>query len=226
MEQVFLKIADAIRYGKKDEIEKLADEVVAKKINPVDAIQKGGVAGLDKLGKDFENLEAFLPELMEGGETMKVLINKLTPHLEEGKSALVGTVVIGTVKGDLHDIGKNLVGTTLSVNGFNVIDLGVDVNNNKFIEEAKANNADIIALSSLLTTSAYYIEDFINRLKEDGLRSNYKVIVIKADVYLFFNTFNNPTHTPDLIISKLLTFFYHNVTVFILNWSRKDIPFL
>lgn len=177
MEQVFLKIADAIRYGKKDEIEKLADEVVAKKINPVDAIQKGGVAGLDKLGKDFENLEAFLPELMEGGETMKALINKLTPHLEEGKSALVGTVVIGTVKGDLHDIGKNLVGTTLSVNGFNVIDLGVDVNNNKFIEEAKANNADIIALSSLLTTSAYYIEEFINRLKEDGLRSNYKVIV-------------------------------------------------
>lgn len=177
MKQVFAKIAEAIRYGKKEEIEKLADEVIAKKLDPVDAIQKGGVAGLDKLGADFENLEAFLPELMEGGETMKVLINKLTPHLEEGKSALAGTVVIGTVKGDLHDIGKNLVGTTLSVNGFNVIDLGVDVNNNKFIEEAKAHNADIIALSSLLTTSAYYIDEFINRLEEDGLRSNYKVIV-------------------------------------------------
>jgi len=177
MEQIFAKIAEAIRYGNKDEIEKLADEIVANKINPVDAIQRGGVAGLDKLGKDFENLEAFLPELMAGGETMKVLISKLTPYLEEGKSALAGTVVIGTVKGDLHDIGKNLVATTLSVNGFNVIDLGVDVNNNKFIEEAKANNADIIALSSLLTTSAYYIDEFINRLKEDGLRSNYKIVV-------------------------------------------------
>lgn len=177
MEQIFAKIAEAIRYGNQDEIEKLADEVIANKIDPIDAIQKGGVAGLDKLGEDFENLEAFLPELMAGGETMKVLIDKLTPYLEEGKSALVGTVVIGTVKGDLHDIGKNLVATTLSVNGFNVIDLGVDVNNNKFIEEAKANKADIIALSSLLTTSAYYIDEFINRLKEDGLRSNYKVIV-------------------------------------------------
>jgi methylmalonyl-CoA mutase cobalamin-binding domain/chain len=177
MEQIFAKIAEAIRYGNKEEIEKLADEIVANKINPVDAIQRGGVAGLDKLGKDFENLEAFLPELMAGGETMKVLISKLTPYLEEGKSALAGTVVIGTVKGDLHDIGKNLVATTLSVNGFNVIDLGVDVNNNKFIEEAKANNADIIALSSLLTTSAYYIDEFINRLKEDGLRSNYKIVV-------------------------------------------------
>lgn len=177
MEQIFAKIAEAIRYGNQDEIEKLADEVIANKIDPIDAIQKGGVAGLDKLGEDFENLEAFLPELMAGGETMKVLIDKLTPYLEEGKSALAGTVVIGTVKGDLHDIGKNLVATTLSVNGFNVIDLGVDVNNNKFIEEAKANKADIIALSSLLTTSAYYIDEFINRLKEDGLRSNYKVIV-------------------------------------------------
>ncbi|MGB4505381.1 MAG: B12-binding domain-containing protein, partial [Syntrophaceticus sp.] len=88
MEQIFAKIAEAIRYGNQDEIEKLADEVIANKIDPIDAIQKGGVAGLDKLGEDFENLEAFLPELMAGGETMKVLIDKLTPYLEEGKSAL------------------------------------------------------------------------------------------------------------------------------------------
>lgn len=177
MEQLFKKIAEAIRYGNKEEIDKLADEVIANKVNPLDAIQKGGIVGLDELGKDFENLEAFLPELMAGGEAMKLLINKLTPYLEEGKSALSGTVVIGTVKGDLHDIGKNLVATTLSVNGFNVIDLGVDVNTNKFIEEAANNNADIVALSSLLTTSAYYMQEFINRLKEDGIRSNYKVIV-------------------------------------------------
>ncbi|HHW40640.1 MAG TPA: hypothetical protein GXX19_05740 [Syntrophomonadaceae bacterium] len=177
MGDIFNRISEAVRYGQRDEIEKLADEVIANKINPIDAIQKGGVDGLKKLGDAFENLEAFLPELMAGGEAMKLLINKLTPYLESDKSALEGTVVIGTVKGDLHDIGKNLVATQLAVNGFNVIDLGVDVSNNKFIEEAEANKADIIALSSLLTTSAYYIQEFIERLEKDGLRSKYKIIV-------------------------------------------------
>ncbi len=177
MGDIFNRISEAVRYGQREEIEKLADEVIANKINPIDAIQKGGVDGLNKLGEAFENLEAFLPELMAGGEAMKLLINKLTPYMESDKSALEGTVVIGTVKGDLHDIGKNLVATQLAVNGFNVIDLGVDVNNNKFVEEAEANKADIIALSSLLTTSAYYIQEFIERLEKDGLRSKYKIIV-------------------------------------------------
>ncbi len=177
VQDIFERISEAIRYGRKDEAGKLAEEVIANQINPVEAIQKGGVEGLKKLGEAFENLEAFLPELMMGGEVMKAFIGALSPYLEGGKSALEGTVVIGTVRGDLHDIGKNLVATMLAVNGFNVVDLGVDVSANKFIEEAAANKADIIALSSLLTTSAYYIDEFIGRLKQDNLRSNYKVIV-------------------------------------------------
>jgi len=177
LSNLLLKISDAVRYGNKDEIEKLAEEVIANNINPIDAIQKGGVAGLDRLGVAFEELEAFLPELMIGGETMKVLIDKLAPYMKNEKSAFTGKVVIGTCKGDLHDIGKNLVGTTLSVNGFNVVDLGVDVSTNKFIELATQHEADIIAMSSLLTTSAYYMEDLANRLEKENLKSKFKVIV-------------------------------------------------
>jgi corrinoid protein of di/trimethylamine methyltransferase len=174
---ILLKISDAVRYGKKDEIEKLAEEVIASGIDPIEAIQKGGIVGLDLLGQGFEDLEVFLPELMMGGETMKILIEKLTPYLEGKTSAFEGKVVIGTVKGDLHDIGKNLVSTQLSINGFNVIDLGVDVSTNKFIEQANEIGADIIAMSSLLTTSAYYMEELINRLEHDNIRSRFKVIV-------------------------------------------------
>lgn len=175
--EIFDRIAEAVRFGRDDEIAKLADEVIAQGIDPSEAIQKGGVRGLDQLGQAFENLEVFLPELMVGGEAMKVLIDKLTPHLGDGKSAFEGKVVIGTAKGDLHDIGKNLVASTLSVNGFNVVDLGVDVSPTAFIEKAQEHGADIIAMSSLLTTSAYYLEEVINRLAEDGLRDKFKVIV-------------------------------------------------
>lgn len=177
MSDIFCRIADAVRYGKKEEIESLAEEVIQNKISPIEAIQKGGVAGLDLLGEGFEQLEVFLPELMLGGETMKALINKLSPYLEGDKGAYEGKIVIGSVKGDLHDIGKNLVATTLSVNGFNVIDLGVDVNSNKFIEKAVEEGADIIAMSSLLTTSAYYMEDLLNRLEKEQLKPRFKVIV-------------------------------------------------
>jgi methylmalonyl-CoA mutase cobalamin-binding domain/chain len=177
MTEIFCKIADAVGRGDREEVARLADEVIANKVNPVDAIQKGGIVGLNVLGDKFERLEAYLPELMLGGEAMKVLIDKLTPYMENAEMAFEGKVVIGTVKGDLHDIGKNLVSTTLSVNGFNVVDLGVDVSTNKFLEKAQEEKADIIAMSSLLTTSAYYMEETINRLKHDGLKDRFKIIV-------------------------------------------------
>ena len=177
MVELLQRIQDAVQNGDKLEVEKLADEVISSKLRPIEAIQKGGVPGLEKLGQDFDDLKVFLPELMLGGEAMKVLINKLSPYMEGESAAFNGKVVIGTVKGDLHDIGKNLVATTLSINGFNVIDLGVDISSSKFIEQAAESGADIIAMSSLLTTSAYYMEELINRLHNDNLRSKFKVIV-------------------------------------------------
>jgi len=177
LSDLFKRIADAVRNGSKEDVKKLADEVLENKVSPIEAIQKGGVSGLEQLGEAFENLEAFLPELMLGGEAMKVLIDSLTPYMGSEKSAFTGKIVIGTVKGDLHDIGKNLVATTLSVNGFYVVDLGVDVSTNKFIEKALEEQADIIAMSSLLTTSAYYMEELIKRLKQEELNTRFKVIV-------------------------------------------------
>ena len=176
MSKILDRIPDAVRTGNKEEVAKLADEIIKNNLDTISAIQKG-VEGLDKLGEGFEELKVFLPELMMGGQAMKLLIDKLSPQLAGDKSAFDGKILIGTVKGDLHDIGKNLVATQLSVNGFNVIDLGVDVPVTKFIEQAEVVGADIIALSSLLTTSAYYIEELITRLEEDGLRSKFKVIV-------------------------------------------------
>jgi len=195
MEELFKSISQAVLEGDCGRVESLANEVLEKGIDPVDAIQKGGVAGLEELGDRFHRLEVFLPELVRGAEAMKVLIGKLTSRISGEGDARRGTVVIGTVKGDLHDIGKNLVSTMLAVNGFNVIDLGVDVGVRVFEERAVEANADIIALSSLMTTSAYYQGELIERLERSGLRTRFFVIVgggpitadwarkIKADGY-------------------------------------------
>ncbi len=177
MSNIIEQIADAIYNGDCDEIEQLAQQVLDQNIDPNEAINKGGVVALERLGEAFDNLEVFLPELMLGGEAMKVLIDKLSVCFEGEGGGYRGTVVIGCAKGDLHDIGKNLVATQLSVNGFKVFDLGTDVSVNKFVDKAREVDADIIAVSSLLTTSAYYQDELIKRLETEGLRSQYKVIV-------------------------------------------------
>lgn len=176
MSDLFQQLADAVYQGDNELVEKLAEEVIAKKEDPVKAIQQGGVAGLDRLGQDFEELRVFLPELMLAGEAMKLLIEKLTPYLGADAKGFAGKVVIGCAQGDLHDIGKSLVATQLAVNGFNVIDLGTDVSTNEFIETAAQHNADIIAVSSLMTTSAYYMGDLTKRLKED--KGKYKFMAL------------------------------------------------
>ncbi|MGI6332808.1 MAG: corrinoid protein [Zhaonellaceae bacterium] len=177
MSDIFERIAQAVYDGDVEKTQELADEVIASGIDPNEAINKGGVVGLDRLGKAFDELEVFLPELIVGGEAMTALIEKLTPHFKSAEGTSRGTVVIGCAKGDLHDIGKNLVATQLSINGFKVYDLGTDVAVNAYIDKAKEVNADIIAVSSLLTTSAYYQEELVNRLKLEGLRDKYKVVV-------------------------------------------------
>lgn len=177
MSDLFEQIAQAVYDGDVDKVQELADEVIQQGIDPNEAINKGGVLGLDRLGKAFDELEVFLAELMVGGEAMQALIEKLTPHFKTADTGYKSTVVIGCAKGDLHDIGKNLVATQLAVNGFKVHDLGTDVSVNQFIDKAKEVDARIIAVSSLLTTSAYYQEELVNRLKIEGLKDKYKVVV-------------------------------------------------
>ena len=175
--EMIKKIEEAVYEGEEEIIVDLVQEALDAGVSPLDIIQKGGIAALDRLGEDFNELIVFLPQLMMAGETMKALIGKVNPYLGEGNAYKKGKVIIGCAKGDLHDIGKSLVATQLAVKGFDVVDLGVDVNNNKFIEKAEEIGADIIAISSLLTTSQYYMEELINRMVEDGLRSKYRIVI-------------------------------------------------
>ncbi|HEC21550.1 MAG TPA: cobalamin-binding protein [Chloroflexi bacterium] len=137
------------------------------------------------VGKRFERLEIFLPDLMKAAKVIQTMQREvLEPAIlaESGEGSELGTVVIGTCQGDIHDIGKNMVALMLQVNGFRVIDLGTDVSPQNFIDAARKEEADIIGMSSLLTPSMPYMGDLIKRLEGLGLREQYKVIVGGAPV--------------------------------------------
>ena len=178
------KLANTIIEGDEKAAEEVAKEIIAAGINPIDAIQQGARKGLDEIGERFQRLEAFLPELIRGGEVMKACMAVFLPHIkaEQLSGIELGKVVIGTMTGDIHDIGKSLVGTMLTVTGFEVFDLGIDVPVKKFVEKAEEVGARAIALSALLTTSSYYQEEVIKYLKDVGLRDKYYVVVGGAPV--------------------------------------------
>jgi 5-methyltetrahydrofolate--homocysteine methyltransferase len=132
-------------------------------------LQEGLISAMDYVGKQFSEGELFVPEMLMAAQTMKKGLEILKPKLGAGGSASAGKIVIGTVKGDLHDIGKNLVGMMLEGGGFEIIDLGVDVEPKTFVEEAKRHDAKIVGLSALLTTTMPAMEETVNALKEAGL---------------------------------------------------------
>ncbi len=134
-----------------------------------DILNNGLIASMDEVGRLFSNGELFVPEMLRAAKTMKAGLEVLKPHLASGDSMHRGTVVIGTVKGDLHDIGKNLVTMMLEGGGFNVVDLGVDVDTEKFIAAARESGAKVVALSALLSTTMPAMEDAVKAIKADGL---------------------------------------------------------
>ncbi len=176
MQEILDKISQVVYDGDEEQSAALAAQVIEAGADPEEVINRG-VAGLEQLGKAFDEMEAFLPELMLGGDAMHALLEVVKPHLKLADSNQNATIVVGCAQGDLHDIGLNLVATQLSVGGFNVINLGTDTTVGEFIETAKSNNAKIIGVSSLLTTSAYYQDELIKKLKKEGLRDRFKVIV-------------------------------------------------
>ena len=143
--------------------------------NPQDIIDESMIPAMEAIGKDFESGRAFVPNLLLSARAMKAALDILKPLMMAEQTVSLGTVVIGTVKGDLHDIGKNLVASMLEGRGFKVINLGADVPKERFIEAAKENNADIIALSALLTTTMDYMKEVVDAVKEAGL--NVKIMV-------------------------------------------------
>ncbi len=184
LDELLAGLRDAVNTGNVSRAEELTKEGLAAGYDPMVLIDQGLRPGMDEVGERFACAEAFIPDLVMSGKAMKAAIALLDPILKTGRQErrVLGKVVIGTVKGDIHEIGKTLVGTMLTANGFEVRDLGVDVPAERFVEEVHEMGADLVGLSALLTTTMISQRAVIEALKEAGLRERVKVMVGGAPV--------------------------------------------
>jgi len=178
-EEILERLSAAVQAYDADAAAMTAKEAIENGVSPVKAIEKGLAVGLRVIGDKFEAGELWLPHLVLGAEAMEAAIKVLEEHmpLEELEATSRGTVVIGTVEGDLHDLGLRIVASMLRASGFRVHDLGCDTSSMDFIDKAKEAKADIIALSSLMTTTMPFMKDVIEALEAAGTRDQYKVLV-------------------------------------------------
>ena len=181
-EQIFKELAEAVVSGKKDVAVELANKALEEGVDPFEAITNGLARGMEIVSDNYENGTAFVPHLLIASNAMYGGMDVLTPHMKTEGADKQATIVIGTVEGDVHDIGKNLVKTMMTAGGFNAIDLGNDVPLGKFVEVAKENKADIISMSALMTTTMVGMEKVIEMLQEDGLRDSVIVMVGGAPI--------------------------------------------
>jgi len=183
-DDLFPQITEALLLGDVNLTVDLVQKALNSSQEPMDIINKGLVPGMDIAGERFDSGEFFLPDLIISADCMEKSMEILEPELIKREQALQspGTVVIGTVLGDIHEIGKSLVATMLSANGFKVHDLGVDVSIEKFVEAVKKTSADIVGMSALLTTTMIGQREVIEALTEANLRQKVKVVVGGAPV--------------------------------------------
>lgn len=180
--QVLAKLRDAIVNLDIDGVKKASEEALAGGVPAFKAVIDGMAKGMEIVGQKYEDGEYFLAELIMAGETMKEGMAVLEPHLKAGDIKSAGKVAIGTVKGDLHDIGKNVVVTLLKAANFEVVDLGVDVSAEQFVDAVKKNKPDIFAMSALLTTTMIEMENIVKSLEKAGLRKKVKIIIGGAPI--------------------------------------------
>ena len=183
-EELYQKMSQSILDGDSEVAVALAKQAIEAGIDPLDAIANGYVLGVNQVGENFASGQAFLPELVMAGEAMKAAVATLEPEMQKRgtKRQMLGKVVLATVEGDIHEIGKTLVGTMLSASGFQVYDLGVDVPSKKIIEKVIEVDADLVGLSALLTTTMVKQKEVIDELDKLGLRKKVKVMVGGAPV--------------------------------------------
>jgi len=185
MADAMTTISEAVQNGDQDKVAQTAEEALKGGMSPGDILDKGLVPGIQALGAKFKSEEVFLPEVLIAVRAMNRGVDIIKPHFsaeDAAKQGKEGTVVLGTIEGDLHDIGKNLVKLMLEGNGFRVIDIGVDAPAAAFAEAAKENNADIIGISSLLTLTMTMIPQVIEALDKSGVRDKVRVMIGGAPV--------------------------------------------
>jgi trimethylamine corrinoid protein len=184
MRDIFAAMQKTVIDGDEEEAIRLAKEVLESDVDPLEALEKGYAKGMEILGDRFEKGEVFLTEILVAEDAMNGAVEILRPKIQKQKGEMrsKGRIVIGTIQGDVHDIGKNIVKLFLTVAGFEAVDLGRDVPVKTFIDAAVRENADIIAASALMTTTMSYMPELIKQLKERGLRERFKVMVGGAPV--------------------------------------------
>jgi 5-methyltetrahydrofolate--homocysteine methyltransferase len=186
MSELLGKMAESLIAGKIDEVVNLTKEALDGGAAPADILDQGLLAGMDVVGQRFKAEEMFIPEVLRCAKCMHGAMDILRPLLAETGAKSIGTLIIGTVKGDLHDIGKNLVGMMFEGAGFNVVDLGIDKEPQVFVDAIKEHNATLIGMSALLTTTMPKMGETINAIKEAGIRDQVKILIGGAPITAAF----------------------------------------
>lgn len=193
----------ALQEGDSDKVVELVQKALEDKIEPMEIVNKGLLPSMDVIDEKFGREEIFLPELIISAQAMKAGMDILRPLLTETGAKPRAKIVIGTVRGDMHDIGKNLVGMILQGAGFEVIDLGTDVHSEKFIHSLKDNDAPLLGLSALLTTTMIEMKTVIDDLAKEGMREKVKVIIGGAPTSQeFVSEIGADGYAPDAISAK------------------------
>lgn len=176
------EISEFLQKGKRKNVKALIEQALEEGIDPKIILKEGLMSGMSIIGGKFKREEVFVPDVMMAARAMNVGLSILEPKLVEAGNEPIGRVVIGTVQGDLHDIGKNLTAMLLKGAGFEIYDMGVDVSAEAFLEKAEEVNADIIGLSALLSTTMSQMKEVIDLLKEKNLRDKYIVMIGGAPI--------------------------------------------
>ncbi len=193
--KILKEISDSVENGKSALVKQLTKKALSDRLEIEEILNLGVIKGMKSVGVKFKKNEIFIPEVLIASRAMKAGMDILNPYLGDSKDRYKGKILIGSVKGDLHDIGKNILGMMLEKDGYQIIDLGIDVPKTKFIRYIKKENPDIVGMSALLTTTMVYMREVIKAIEESGLRLKVKIVVgggpvtrtfaneIKADGY-------------------------------------------
>ncbi len=186
MSELLGKMAESLIAGNIDDVVNMTKEALDAGTAPADILDQGLLAGMDVVGQRFKAEEMFIPEVLRCAKCMHGAMEILRPLLAETGAESIGTLIIGTVKGDLHDIGKNLVGMMFEGAGFNVVDLGIDKEPQVFVDAIKEHDARLIGMSALLTTTMPKMVETINAIKEAGVRDQVKILIGGAPITAAF----------------------------------------